>query len=187
MQPGARPADIAGEQGQRDQAAGVVSAKDMLADAHAPEEHGRFRLAETASEGGDFLGGNAGERLGHLGRVVGDSRLECLEALGTRLDEVAVMQAFGDDDLHDGVIERDVRAGLDLAVLSAVRGDARAADVDGKQCCPRGRGLFHERGGHGVVRGGVAAGDHGHLGVLDIPDDVGDRPGADPFDERIDR
>ena len=38
MQPGARPADLAGDQRQRDQAARIVGAVHVLADAHAPED-----------------------------------------------------------------------------------------------------------------------------------------------------
>ncbi len=38
MQPGAGPADLAGDQGERNQAARIVGAVHMLADAHAPED-----------------------------------------------------------------------------------------------------------------------------------------------------
>jgi hypothetical protein len=41
MQPGAGAADLAGHQRQRDQAARVVGAVHMLADAHAPQDHRR--------------------------------------------------------------------------------------------------------------------------------------------------
>ena len=43
VQPGAGPADLAADQRQRDQAAGVVGAVDVLRDAHAPEDHRRLR------------------------------------------------------------------------------------------------------------------------------------------------
>ena len=39
MQPGAGLADLPGHRGQRDQAARVVGAVDVLADAHAPQDH----------------------------------------------------------------------------------------------------------------------------------------------------
>ena len=42
MQPGAGPADLAGDQRQRDQAARVVGAVDVLRDAHAPEDDRRL-------------------------------------------------------------------------------------------------------------------------------------------------
>ena len=42
MQPRAGAADLAGHQRERDQAAGVVGAVDVLADAHAPQDHRAF-------------------------------------------------------------------------------------------------------------------------------------------------
>ena len=39
MQAGTRPADVTAEQRERDQAARVVGAVDVLRDAHAPEDH----------------------------------------------------------------------------------------------------------------------------------------------------
>ena len=45
VQPGAGPADLAGDQRQRDQAARVVGAVDMLRDAHAPEDDRRSARA----------------------------------------------------------------------------------------------------------------------------------------------
>jgi hypothetical protein len=46
MQPGARTADLTGDEGERDQAARVVGAKGVLGNAHAPEDDGR-RHART--------------------------------------------------------------------------------------------------------------------------------------------
>jgi hypothetical protein len=42
VQPGAGPPDMAAHQRQRDQAARIVGAVDVLADAHAPEDHRRL-------------------------------------------------------------------------------------------------------------------------------------------------
>ena len=49
MQPGAGPADLAGDQRQRDQAARIVGAVGVLRDAHAPEDDRRFRRARTCA------------------------------------------------------------------------------------------------------------------------------------------
>src|SRR6478672_2073922 len=45
VQPAARPADVAGDRAQRDQAAGVVCAGGVLRDPHAPVHDGRVRLS----------------------------------------------------------------------------------------------------------------------------------------------
>ena len=46
VQPGAGPADLAGDQRQRDQAARIVGAVDVLRNPHAPENYRRFRPRE---------------------------------------------------------------------------------------------------------------------------------------------
>ena len=49
MQPGAGPADLPGDQRQRDQAARIVGAVHMLADAHAPEDDRGAASAHTSA------------------------------------------------------------------------------------------------------------------------------------------
>ncbi len=49
MQPGAGPADLAGDQRQRDQAARIVGAVGVLRDAHAPEDDGAFARAHKCA------------------------------------------------------------------------------------------------------------------------------------------
>ena len=70
VQPGAGAADLAGHQRERDQAAGVVRAVDVLRDAHAPEDHRAFGGGVGARHLADRLRGNAADRRHLLGREV---------------------------------------------------------------------------------------------------------------------
>jgi hypothetical protein len=56
---------MAAHQRQRDQAARVVGAVDVLADAHAPEDHARSAVAKVARHVAQRLGVDAAD-LGHL-------------------------------------------------------------------------------------------------------------------------
>ena len=75
MQPGARAADLAGHQRQRDQAARVVGAVHVLADAHAPQDHRALRRGVQARHVAQRLGVDAADRRHRLGRVALDVAL----------------------------------------------------------------------------------------------------------------
>ncbi len=120
MQAGARPADLAGHHRQRDQAARVVGAVDMLRDAHAPEDHRRARRRVEARDLADRRRGNAAHRRHRLRAVAGDVLLELLEAAGAVGDEALRDQAFVDDRVHHRVQQRDVGVGLELQVVRGV-------------------------------------------------------------------
>ena len=63
MQPGAGTADLAGDQRQRDQAARIVGAVDVLADAHAPEDDRGARARIDPRHFAQRLGRDAADRL----------------------------------------------------------------------------------------------------------------------------
>ncbi len=67
MQPGAGPADLAGDQRQRDQAARIVGAVGVLRDAHAPEDDRRLCAREFARHGAQHIGLDAADRRHFLG------------------------------------------------------------------------------------------------------------------------
>src|SRR5690349_2666315 len=186
VQARARLADVPGDRAQRDQATGVVGAGGVLGDPHAPVDDARLGLAPYPGNPPDQVGGHAGDLLGALRRVVGHGALERLVVRGSRLDEGVVGQAQPDDLVHDGVVEGDVGAGLELAVdVRVVRHlvGPRIHVDDRRAVAP---GLLEEAGGDRVVRGRVAAGDDGHAGVPDVAVGGGDRPGADPLEQRRD-
>ena len=64
VQPGAQASDLAGDAGQRDQAAHVVGAVHMLAHTHAPEDHGGLGLGVGPCHFAKGGGGYAAD-LGH--------------------------------------------------------------------------------------------------------------------------
>ncbi len=61
MKARARTADLPGRERQRDQAAGVVGAVDVLADAHAPEDDRRFGAGVHARDLAQHRGRNAAD------------------------------------------------------------------------------------------------------------------------------
>ena len=65
MQAGAGTADLPRDQRQRDQAARIVGAVDVLADAHAPEDQRGARARIHSRHFAQRVGGNAADRL-HL-------------------------------------------------------------------------------------------------------------------------
>ncbi len=75
MQAGAGAADLAGHHAQRDQAARVVGAVDVLRDAHAPQDHRALRFRIQARHRFDRVGRNAAHRRHRLRAVIGDVAL----------------------------------------------------------------------------------------------------------------
>src|SRR3546814_18356557 len=76
MQPGAGPADLTGGQRQRDQAAGVVGAVDVLRDAHAPEDDRPLGLGVEPRDLADRRRRDAADLFHLLRRIVREMRLE---------------------------------------------------------------------------------------------------------------
>ena len=97
MQAGARPADLAGDQRERDQAAGVVRAVDVLGNSHAPEDDRLLGPGELARDGAQFLGIDAADRRHLLRREGSDMFGEGGEALDSRLDILLVVELLLDD------------------------------------------------------------------------------------------
>ena len=114
MQPGAGPADLAGDQRQRDQAARIVGAVGVLRHAHAPEDDGAFGARIGARHLAQRVGGNAADRRHFLRREILDVLLPGVEAFDIGLDILLVVELLGDDDVEHGVEHGHVGAVLEL-------------------------------------------------------------------------
>ena len=92
----------------------------VLADAHAPEDDRALGGREGARDGAQRVGVDAADRRHALGRERGQMLAQVLEALGVRLDVLAVVQLLLDDHVHQRVQQRDVAAGLELQHVGGV-------------------------------------------------------------------
>ena len=139
VQPGAGAADLAGHQRQRDQAARVVGAVHVLADAHAPQDHrGAAGRRTGAPPRGSSARRDAGDRRRPLRAAAAHvlaQRLEAQRALG---DEARVDQAFLDDGVHHRVEQRDVAVGPELQEVVGVARQFVAPRVDRRSAACRG-------------------------------------------------
>ena len=95
-------------------------------------------------------------------------------------DEVVIDWSVGDQFVHDRVVERDIRAGSDLAIVCGEVGDVGPPHIHDHEFHPAVLdGLLEERGRDGVVRGWVTPGEQDQIGVFCVGEDVGDR--AEPI------
>ena len=129
MQAGAGPADLAGDQRQRDQAARIVGAVGVLRHAHAPEDDGAFGAREGARDLAQHVGLDAADRRHLLGRELLDVLGELVEVLDIGLDVLLVVELLVDDDVEHAVEHRDVGAVLELHHLPGVALERLAARV----------------------------------------------------------
>ena len=130
MQPGAGPADLAGQHRQRDQAARVVGAVDVLRDAHAPQDHRRRATWRTARATSRIVCAGM-PQIGAIasGLNAGDVVAQLVVAAGAVGDERLVDEPFLDDRVHHRVQQRDVGVGLELQVVRRVARELRAARI----------------------------------------------------------
>ena len=105
---------MATHQRQRDQATGIIRAVNMLANAHAPENHACFGIRKRASHIAQHLGLNTA-------KVRHAFRWEALEVLfhrvpvfSERLNILFVVEFFFNDHMHDRVEHRHIRTGAEL-------------------------------------------------------------------------
>ncbi len=103
------PADVAGEQHERDEGEDVVDGVVVLGDAERPADHRARRRREGVGQFADGLGRDARLALGVFERVRLDLGLVGLEAVGRAVDELAMLEAGRDDLARDRVGQGDVR------------------------------------------------------------------------------
>ena len=166
MQPGAGPADLAGDQRQRDQAARIVGAVGVLRHAHAPEDDGALGAREGARDLAQDVGLDAADRRHLLRREVLDALGERREAFDISLDVLLVVELLGDDDVEHGVEHRHVGAVLELHHVPGVALERLAARIHHDQLGAALGGLLEEGGGDRMVLGRIGADDDDDVGVL---------------------
>ena len=156
----------------------------MLADAHAPEDDRALGGGEGAGDRAQGVGIDPAHRRHLLGRVRLQVRAQVLEALGVRLNVLAVVQLLLDDGVHQGVQQRDVGAGLELQHVGGVALQRLAARVHHDQgLAPLGRLLEVGRRDR-MVLGRIGADHDDHVGVLDRGEWGRDRARADVLEQR---
>ena len=187
VQAGPRPADLSGDERQRDQAARVVGAVNVLRDPHPPEDDRRVRRRVEPRDFADRLRIDTGDRRNLLGRVVLDVLFERFVVLGAIADERLVGEAFLDDDVHQRVEQRDVGVGVELQEVRRVPRQVRALRVDIDELRSGLGGVLHERCGDGMVHRRIRADDDRHVGQRDVLDLVRDGARTDVFEQRGDR
>ena len=159
MQAGAGPADLAGDQRQRDQAARIVGAVGVLRDAHAPEDDGAFGACVGARHFAQCCRLDAADRLHLLRREILDRSRQRREAFDVGLDVLLVVELLGDDDVEHGVEHRHVGTVPELHHLPGVALERLPARIHHDQLGAALGGLLEEGGGHRMVLGRIGA-DH---------------------------
>ena len=187
VQPGAGTADLAGHQRERDQAARVVGAVDVLRDAHPPEDDGGGRGGVFARDGADGRRVDAADRRHLLRREGLDMRLQRLEPLGVASDIVWVVEPLGDDRVHHRIEESHVGAGLELQHVGRVPAERLAARVHDDQGLARLGRVLEERRRHGVIHRGVGADDDDRVRVGAFEERRGHGARVDGLHQRGDR
>ena len=118
-----------------------------------------------------------------LGGVSGYQLCEGVVVLGVALDVVVVGELLGDDHVHHRVVEGDVGAWLDAAVVIRLVGEAFAARVDDDELRTVLRRLLEERRGYRMVASGVGSGEQGGAGIDDVAVGRGDGAATDPLEQ----
>ena len=110
---GAIPADVPGQQDEVDQGQDVVDGVVVFGDPQRPADHRPRGRRQGVGQLADGRRRDAGLALGVFERVRLDLRLEGLEVDGRAVDELAVLEAVGDDLARDGVGQGDVAADVE--------------------------------------------------------------------------
>ena len=186
MQAGAGTAHLAGHHRQRDQAARVVRAVDVLRNAHAPQDHRALRRREEARHFADRRRRNAADRRHRLGTVRGHVGLQFLVAQRAVGDEALRDQALLDDRVHHRVEQRDVGIGLELQVMRRVPRELRAARVGEDQLRAVLDRVLDPRRRHRMVDDRIGADQQHDVGLQHVHHRVRHRAGADAFEQRRD-
>ncbi len=160
--------DVAGQQDERDERQDVVDRVVMLGDPERPADHRPGRCRERVGQLADGLGRDAGLPLRVLERVRLDLRLVVGEPARRPIDELAVLEAGGDDLARDGIGQRDV--GADVEAEPAIRpfGRRGATRVDRVQAGAVADALEHVMEEDRMRLAGVAAPQDDQVGLFDL-------------------
>ena len=164
----ARPTDMTAHQRQADQAAGIVGAVDVLADAHAPEDHAGLGTRKGARHVAQNVRLDAANGRHLLRREVGQMRLHRGPVFGHRVNILRVEQVFFDNHMHDRVQHRDVSARLELKHMAGMPFQPLPPRIHDDQFSAALGKLLEVGRGHRMVLGRVGPDDDGHIGILDL-------------------
>ena len=154
------------DEGEGDQAARVVGAVDVLADAHAPEDDGRLGAGVEPRHLAQGRGRDAAQLRHLFRRVVAHVLDELLEIVRVGLHVLAVVELLLDDRVQHGVEHGHVAARLELQHVRGVALQGLAARVhDDELGAALGRVLEEGRGDR-MVLDRVGADHDDHVGVL---------------------
>ena len=179
MQTGPGSANLAGQQGQGNQATCIVGAVDVLGDAHAPDDHRSFGAGIDAR---NFLQGFSRDAAHGRYLLRGEFRdllLQRFIALGALCDEVIILQSFLDDGMHQCIEHGHIGIGAELQEITGVARQFRLIRIQHDQGLTGARGIFHEGGGDRVINRGFSADDDNDFRLGDVGDGIGYRAGAD--------
>ena len=183
MQTGTGLANLAGDGGQRDQATHVVSTVDVLAHAHAPQNHGTFGGGigpRDFAQGFCGHAANGGHGLGAVALDVGTQGFEVACALAHK---GFIHQALFDDGVDHGVEHGHIGVGLELHDAPGVFAQIGHARIGQHYFGAAFGGVLDPGGGHRVVGGGVGANDDDDFGMLHIVDLVAHSTRAHTFEQ----
>ena len=135
----------------------------------------------------DRVGIDAADRRHRLRAVAFDVPAQLVIADGAALDELAVDQILGDDDVHHRVEQRDIGVRLELQVAVGDARKVRTARVADDQPGAVLRGVLDPGRGHRVIHRRVGADEDHHLGLRHVHHRIRHRAGADALEQRVDR
>ena len=181
MQARTRLANLTRDGGQCNQATCVVGAVNVLADPHAPENHGGFAGGKFARYFAQCFCWNAANGRHGLRAIALDVLLQRFVVVGARLNEVLVYQAFFNDGVDQGVEHGHIGVGLELQSSPGM-----LANVGDTRICQDNFGasfgcVFHPSGSHGVIGRGVGADDKNEACMFNVIDLIADRCRAHAF------
>ena len=176
-------ANLTGDADQRDQATRVVGAVHMLADAHAPQDHGALGLGKGTRHLAQGLRRDAANRRHRLRAVAFHVLAQRLEVVGAPGNEVLVRQAFIDHGVDQRIEHGHVGVGLELQRAPGVFADVGHARVGQYDFGAGLGGVLHPGGSHRVVGGGVGADHQNQLGVGHVIHLVADRARTDALQQ----
>ena len=170
VQAGARFADLSSNCDQGNQAAGVVGAMHVLAHAHAPQDHGAFGLGKLARYFAQCGGRYAANGRHGLRAVALDAVPQGFKVAGPVPNKGLVCQSFFNDGMNQCVEHGHVGVRLELQLAPGVLAQVGAPGVGYDNFGTSFSRVFHPRGGHGMVVGGVGADHKNDFRVLHIVD-----------------
>ncbi len=184
MQPRSGLADLAGHQGERDEAARVVGAVHVLRDAHAPQDHRTFRRGIGTRHLADRFRRDAAVGRHRLRAEALRVLLEGFESGGALADELRVHEVLLEDRVDHRVEERHVHVRRELQHAPGVPGDVGAPRVGDHQLRAALHRVLDPGRRHRVIRGGIGADEEDELRPFNIPHRVRYRAGADALQQR---